>query len=127
MNETLSFNPAERPFDGPAVLPDTWDAVDGLGRILPGNDETGDVREDRYVGIFYWTWHCAHAKSTDPHNVTKILEQYPEALTDLEHPAWGRLHAPHHWNEPIFGYYNTIDKWVLRKHAELLADADRGF
>ena len=123
MNETLSFNPAERPFDGTAVLPDTWDAVDGLGRILPGNDETGDVREDRYVGIFYWTWHCAHAKSTDPHNVTKILEQYPEALTDLEHPAWGRLHAPHHWNEPIFGYYNTIDKWVLRKHAELLADA----
>lgn len=104
-------------------VPDTWDAIDGLGRILPSHEETGGVRGDRYVGIFYWTWHCAHAKSTSPNNVTKILEKYPEALTDPEHPAWGRIQAPHHWNEPLFGYYDTVDKWVLRKHAEMLADA----
>ncbi len=106
-----------------AAMPDTWDAVDGLGRVLPSHEHTGDVRKDRFVGIFYWTWHCAHAKSTDPHNVTEILDKYPEALTDLNHPAWGRIQAPHHWNEPAFGYYDTVDKWVLRKHAELLADA----
>ena len=123
MKEKLAYNPAEKPLNGSAVLPDTWDAVDGLGRILPGHEETGDLRENRYVGIFYWTWHCAHAKSTSPHNVTRILEKYPEALTDLNHPAWGGLQAPHHWNEPVFGYYNTVDKWVLRKHAELLANA----
>jgi len=106
-----------------AVMPDTWDAVDGLGRVLPSHKDTGDVRKEKFVGIFYWTWHCAHAKSTDPHNVTEILAKYPEALTDLNHPAWGRMQAPHHWNEPVFGYYDTVDKWVLRKHAELLADA----
>lgn len=105
------------------VMPDTWDAADGLGRVLPAHTETGDVREGKFVGLFYWTWHCAHAKSTDPHNVSKIIEQYPDAVHDLQHPAWGRIEAPHHWNEPLFGYYNTIDKWVLRKHAELLADA----
>lgn len=123
MNRNNAFNPAEKPYGGTAVMPDTWDAVDGLGRILPGYAETGGVRENRFVGIFYWTWHCAHAKSTSPHNVTRILEEFPEALTDQEHPAWGGLCAPHHWNEPLFGYYDTVDQWVLRKHAELLADA----
>ncbi len=27
------------------------------------------------------------------------------------------------WDEPLFGYYRTTDEWVLRKHAEMLADA----
>lgn len=27
------------------------------------------------------------------------------------------------WGEPLYGFYTTIDKFVLRKHAELLADA----
>jgi len=122
-NPAVNNYPADHPIFTRDVLPDTWDACDGLGRILPGHEQTGGVRKDKYVGIFYWTWHCAHAKSTDPHNVTEILAKYPEALCDLEHPAWGRKQAPHHWNEPLFGYYNTIDKWVLRRHAEMLADA----
>ncbi len=122
-NPAVTEYPADHPIFIRDVLADTWDACDGLGRTLPGHDQTGGVRKDKYVGIFYWTWHCAHAKSTDPHNVTEILAKYPEALCDLEHPAWGRKQAPHHWNEPLFGYYNTIDKWVLRRHAEMLADA----
>ncbi|MDE6393710.1 MAG: hypothetical protein K2K77_00075, partial [Duncaniella sp.] len=28
-----------------------------------------------------------------------------------------------YWDEPVFGYYQTTDPWVLRKHAEMLADA----
>ena len=122
-NPAVNEYPADHPMFTRDVLPDTWDACDGLGRTLPDHEQTGGVRKDKYVGIFYWTWHCAHAKSTDPHNVTEILAKYPEALCDLEHPAWGRKQAPHHWNEPLFGYYNTIDKWVLRRHAEMLADA----
>jgi hypothetical protein len=33
------------------------------------------------------------------------------------------MHAPHHWGEPLFGYYTTDDRWVLRRHAQMLADA----
>ena len=29
----------------------------------------------------------------------------------------------HFWGEPLFGYYRTTDPYVLRKHAEMLADA----
>lgn len=105
------------------AMPDTWDAVDGLGRVLPANAETGDTREGKFVGLFYWTWHCEFANQTKPYNVSRIIEENPEAIHDLNHPAWGPLNIPHHWNEPLFGYYNTVDKWVLRKHAEMLADA----
>ncbi|MGM9624232.1 MAG: hypothetical protein ACI3XM_00865 [Eubacteriales bacterium] len=103
--------------------PSTWDAVDALGRVLPTNEETGDIRKDRFVGLFYWTWHAAHSTSNEVYNVTEILEEHPEAEGDVNHEAWGPLNATHFWDEPLYGYYSTADRWVLRKHAELLADA----
>lgn len=105
------------------VRPDTWDAIDELGRALPNASEAGPVRQGKQVGIFYWTWHHAGRMKEGPHDVTKIITEHPEAVGDLNHPAWGPLQAPHHWGEPLFGYYVTLDPWVLRKHAELLADA----
>ncbi|MBP3918513.1 MAG: hypothetical protein J6I50_05020 [Clostridia bacterium] len=105
------------------AAPSSWDAVDALGRVLPTNEETGNLRDDRYVGLFYWTWHASHAASNAVYNVTEILKEHPEAAYDIQHEAWGPLGSPHFWDEPLFGYYSTIDRWVLRKHAELLADA----
>ena len=51
-----------------------------------------------------------------------------EAIENANHAAWGNSSDPNHpqlcfWGEPLFGYYRTTDKWVLRKHAEMLADA----
>lgn len=123
--------PAE-PDDDPAltkidVMPDTWDAVDELGRSLPNSADTGPVRKGKQVGIFYWTWHEKARTAADgkhgPYDITKIITEHPEAVGDVNHPAWGPLFAPHHWSEPLFGYYTTCDPWVLRHHAELLADA----
>lgn len=56
-------------------------------------------------------------------NITQTLKKYPEAATDYNHPAWGAELQPCFWDEPLFGYYRTTDPWVLRKHAEMLADA----
>ena len=39
------------------VRPDTWVAVDGLGRSLPTYEEVGERDEEKFVGLFYWTWH----------------------------------------------------------------------
>ena len=33
------------------------------------------------------------------------------------------LRKSHYWGEPAFGYYATIDAWVLRRHAQLLSAA----
>lgn len=105
------------------VYADTWTATDGLGRTLPGIEEAGEKRKDKFVGLFYWTWHYNFAPSTEPKNVNEIIKKNPEAIHDLNFSEWGPVSSPHFWNEPLFGYYDSTDRWVLRKHAEMLADA----
>ncbi|MBR4255848.1 MAG: hypothetical protein IKQ18_01695 [Clostridia bacterium] len=107
------------------AMSDTWVATDGLGRTLPTNEQTGDPKQDKYVGIFYWTWHVEHSKNYKPINLQEICDKYPEAITNHNHSVWSTIGDYYgcFWNEPVFGYYTTTDKWVLRKHAELLADA----
>jgi len=36
---------------------DTWVLTDGLGRSIPDSNEVGLRRKNKYIGIFYWTWH----------------------------------------------------------------------
>ena len=53
------------------VRPDTWEAIDDLGRALPTGDMTGP-RRDRAVGLFYWTWH--NSPGGKAVNVDKIIK-----------------------------------------------------
>ncbi len=110
------------------ILPETWAAVDGLGRTLPVGGEVRTENKRKFVAMFYWTWHTDFAKSLSAKNVTEILSKYPEIAYDFDAPQWdpeptyqdGR---PYFWNEPLWGYYRDTDEYVLRKNAELLADA----
>lgn len=111
------------------VRPDTWHAVDGLGRTLPTYKEAGKVKKDKYVGIFYWMSSSVY-KNTVPANVQQLLDSVSEseaakAKNDYYHPLWRKTKGSKSWfwNEPVFGYYSSEDKYVLRKHAEMLADA----
>jgi hypothetical protein len=113
---------------------DTWVAKDALGRSVEAGN--GKIRNDKYVGIFYFIWQGAHGydkhsagvagegvmpkQSSDtlsPYNISKLLKENPG------HPAYGPLHAFHHWGEPYFGYYLPDDEWIIRKHAQMLSDA----
>ena len=107
------------------ISSDQWAATDGLGRRLPGETEVGATRKDKFVAIFYWTWHQGDDDTTyQVKNITEIVRKYPEAMKDYHHPAWGTTQPGFfYWEQPLFGYYKTTDAWVLRKHAELLADA----
>ncbi len=112
-----------RPLRGADVTPgawdtfsDTWVATDALGRRLPGFAEVGPPRAERYVGMFYFLWLGSHVQG-GPWDVSKIKAANPL------HPAWGPMYAPHHWGESVFGYYLADDPFVLRKHAQMLADA----
>lgn len=108
--------------DGWDTFGDTWVATDALGRRLPGPEEVGPPRADRTVGMFYFLWHGAHIQG-GPYDVSRILTRDPEAMRKPDSPLWGPLHAPHHWGESVFGYYLADDAGVLRKHAQMLADA----
>lgn len=101
---------------------DAWVATDGLGRRLPDHTEAGPPRPDRTVVIFYFLWLGAHEEH-GPRDITRILAQDPDAMQKPDSPLWGPLHAAHHWGEPLFGYYRTDDRYVLRRHAQMLTDA----
>ncbi len=107
------------------VNPDSWVATDALGRKVRTYDDAPAKRDGKFVAIFYWTWHTFHHDEKFPvYNISEILREHPEAIKDYNHPAWGPT-GPHYyyWEQPLFGYYQTTDKWVLRKHAEMLAAA----
>lgn len=99
---------------------DTWVATDALGRTLPNYEEVGPPRKDKYVGIFYFRWFDG---GPGPFDISKILTQNPEAVTDPNCLLWGPIWSFHYWGEPLFGYYLNDDEWVLRKHAQMLSDA----
>lgn len=101
---------------------DTWTAIDGLGRELPGFEEVGPPKPDKFVGMFYFLWMGQHGID-GPFDVSAILDKYPEAIHDGSHPAWGPMTKFHHWGEPLTGYYLSDDRYVIRQHAQLLADA----
>ena len=107
------------------VMPDTWVFTDGLGRVSYTNADVGDPRDNKSVAMFYWTWHIDGFSQFVPTNVNKIIEQYPEAKNDYNHPVWQNELADnaYWWNESIYGYYKTSDPWVIRRQGELLANA----
>lgn len=108
------------------VYPDTWVATDALGRTMPGQVDVGNVKNDKHrvVGIFYITWHSdnlATLKSPYRADVSKVLEEAPEARLDANHPAW--TEGSYHWGEPELGYFLSRDEYVIRKDMSMLADA----
>ena len=105
------------------VMPDTWVFTDGLGRTSLTYEDVGDPKEDKTLALFYWSWHEGQGHKP-PFNNQEFLEKYPEALNDYDFELWPEVgQVAHFWNEPIYGYYKTDDEWVLRRQAELLANA----
>ena len=107
------------------VVPDQWAATDALSRKVREYRDTGEKKKDKFVAIFYWTWHQGNDDKTYAvKNITEIVRKYPEAMKDYHHKAWGdKQPGFFFWEQPLLGYYKTTDPWVLRKHAEMLADA----
>lgn len=122
-NESKDNKPANTYRD---IYPDTWVATDALGRKMPLNTEVGDVKDDqrRVVGIFYITWHgdgLHNLKSPYTADVTKILNQDPDARLEADNPLW--TEGSYHWGEPEMGYFLSKDEYVIRKDISMLADA----
>jgi hypothetical protein len=97
---------------------------DNFGRTVPS---ASGERDSRKVGIFYFVW-LGSSMSPEIYDVSKILEEYGKDV--LFHQKDDKISPdgqPHWWAEPLFGYYNSLDKWVLRRHLELLTEAGVDF
>ena len=98
------------------VMSDTWVATDALGRELPGFEECGPPKENKQIGMFYFSWLGQHG-TDGPYDITKLLAKNPDK------PEWGPEGKFHHWGEPELGYYISDDEYVIRKHCRMLTDA----
>jgi hypothetical protein len=113
--------PTTKPSPSPVLTwsrdlhPDTWVATDELGRSLPTHELVGRPRPNRFVGIFYFIWMGSH--STELYDINELLKANPDD------PQYGPPGKFHWWGKPLFGYYRSDDRWVIRRHAQMLAAA----
>ena len=100
------------------TFPDTWVATDQLGRAVQ-NPADPAPRPDKKVGVFYFI--ANRVPGAPIYDNTVLLNQNPQS------PAYGPMMSTHWWGRPWFGYYQSDDPFVIRKHMQMLADAGVDF
>lgn len=100
--------------------------TDALGRELPLGDEVPAPRRDRSVGVFYVLWHGTndHRDYKNVFNNSDTLAADPDAAQTPDSGAWPSPGHFAYWGEPLYGYYRSDDEWVMRRHLELLSEAN---
>ena len=100
--------------------------TDDFGRVILPVD--GKVNKDRYVGMFYFLTLGQHTNHSGIYDVNKITYEgtYNKAFTRYNTPITP-VGSAHFWGEPIWGYYNSGDTWVMRKQIEMLTMAGVDF
>jgi len=83
--------------------------------------------ENKYVGLFYFVWH-GYRENAKVYDITKLLRDDPDSLWDADASnTVAPTPCDYFFNEPLYGYYNSADPWVIRKHIELFIAADIDF
>lgn len=100
-------------------------AADALGRQLVDASEAPAPRADRTVGMFYFLWHGSNdmREYKNTFNLSEALAEDPEAWRDPQNGAFPPPNHFAHWAEPLYGYYRSDDEWVVRRHLQMLSDA----
>lgn len=102
--------------------PDTWVAVDELGRTVASSDG-GVTRPNKdpntTIGMFYYVWHGVERPANK--DVTELLKENPD------NPDWGPVGYYHWGSKPWLGYYRAGDPYVVAKHMQMLVDAGVDF
>ncbi len=103
-------------------------ATDDLGRTLPSSCTAGiyGSKGEYYVGLFYFMWMGEHGDH-GVFDMNKIVREHGENAKYISCGGWGPEQAMHFWGEPLYGYYYSRDEWVIRKHMELITNANVDF
>ena len=111
----------------------TTNYVVGIDQFERTVNATSGEKTDksRDVGIFYFLTLGQHGGDYVV-NITETLENYPreQALDLLFYSDSNELIRPgtvRFWGEPLYGYYNSADVWVIRRHLALLTMAGVDF
>lgn len=101
-------------------------ALDDLNRELTLDEGGYSYDGSKNVGLFYFLWMGEHGDNGIL-DITKILSEGGSAAKKASYSGWGPVGAMHFWSEPLYGYYYSKDKWVMRKHIEELTLANVDF
>ena len=87
------------------------------------------ANKTREVGMFYFLW-LGVVSAEGPYDVSKIVANDPNAASS--DAAWlaaggGATGKYHWWGESLFGYYRSMDAWVIRRDVQMLTDAGVDF
>ena len=131
--------PSEKLTDSKRYLTDleftkaSLSATDKFGeQLTPMGYEKTD--SERYVGLFYWMWISnTHYYYHGIFDCTKLMSTSEGQAafwnidsSNSEYQKLSQIGAFHFTNEPLYGYYNSSDPWVITKHMEqfILAGID---
>lgn len=110
------------------TLRDSDDYSTGFMRTSATDDYDRSFGEEtdyngNVVGIFYFLWLSQASVTT---NVDSYIEDgNVEAV--LTGDEVGMAPAFTYWGEPMYGFYQVEDEWVVRKHVELFINAGLDF
>ncbi len=125
--EEETVRPGET-IDGSTIYENGYNAnmlvgFDEYGRTL---EPTASRKSDKEVGIFYFLW-LGTPHFQDIYDSSKIIAQYGKDMLLYQDTEVSPLRQPHWWGEPLMGYYNSADEWIIRKHMEMLTVAGVDF
>ncbi len=103
--------------------------VDDLDRSLAESDTVGALtaNQERYIGLFYFLWHGEWTGELDNGGVAVNLEQQAAANSYSSYGTASGAGQFAYFAKPLYGYYQASDDYVLRKHVELLTNANVDF
>ena len=105
------------------VFSDTWVAADDEGRTaLQYADE---AVKDKQIGMFYFINSTGSGKYVNHSELYYGNDNGKGGVKRLEGIITNN--DAHFWAEPYFGYYESTDEWVIRKHVHMLNDAGIDF
>ena len=91
------------------------------------------LSSEKQVGIFYFIWEGTGPDLPRIYDNTEILSHMDlhgkDRITlDEWTTAGGSTHGQFHWwGQPLYGYYDMADEWVVSRHMQLLGEAGVDF
>ena len=99
--------------------------TDDYGRSIVTVD--GKKDDEVYVGMFFFLSLGQHQNHRGIYDISKITQDGLDLDAFQTNSRSTPVGAAHFWGEPVFGYYNSSDEWVIRKQIEMLTLAGVDF
>ena len=101
-------------------------ATDDYGRSF-GRSDGKKTDKNRYVGMFFYLTLGYHGNHDGIYDVSKITDYGAHLENFNGNTPESPVGSAHFWGEPVWGYYQSSDPWVIRRQVEMLTMAGIDF